>query len=79
MEIIQGFLGFVKSEASEKNGVNPTTIKSITKDNILMGLVTYSMAVNTRKIGIESLILEIYNDISIPKVIETDQKKGFIG
>jgi hypothetical protein len=54
-------------------------IKSITEDDILTGLVTYVMKVNTRQIGPESLSLEIYNDISMPKVIGTDQKKGFVG
>jgi hypothetical protein len=79
MAVIQDFLGFIKCEASLKNRVNPTTIKSITEDYILTGLVTYSTTVNARKIGQESLSLEIYNDIPIPKVIRTDKKKGFIG
>jgi hypothetical protein len=46
MAVIQGFLGFIKCEAASKNGVNPTTIKSITEDNILMGLVAYSTTVS---------------------------------
>jgi hypothetical protein len=79
MAVIQGFLGFVKCEVASKNGVNPTMIKSITEDNILKGLVAYSMAVSARQIGLESLGLEIYDDIPIPKVIKTDQEKGFIG
>jgi hypothetical protein len=55
------------------------TIKSITEDNILTGLVTYLTMVSARQIGLESLSLEIYNDIPIPKVVGTDQKEGFIG
>jgi hypothetical protein len=78
MAVIQGFLGFVKCEASSKNGVNLTTIKSITEDNILTGLVAYSTTVSARQIEPEGLSLEIYDDIPIPKVIGTDQKKGFI-
>jgi hypothetical protein len=54
------------------------TIKSITEDNILTDLVAYRTAVSARKIRLESLGLEIYDDIPIPKVIETDQEKGFI-
>jgi hypothetical protein len=50
-------------------------IKSITEDNILMGLVAYSTMVSARQIGPESLGLEIYDDISIPKVARTDQEK----
>jgi hypothetical protein len=54
-------------------------IKSITEDNILTGLVAYSTVVSARQIGPESLGLEIYDDISVPKVIRTNQEKGFIG
>jgi hypothetical protein len=54
------------------------TIKSITEDNILTGLVAYSTVISTRQIGLESLGLEIYDDISIPKIIRTNQEKGFI-
>ena len=53
-------------------------IKSVTEDNILTSLVTYTMMVSARKIELESLGLDIYDDISIPKVIETNQEKGFI-
>jgi hypothetical protein len=62
-----------------KNRVNSTAIKSITEDDILAGLVTYAMTVSTRQIESESMSMEIYNDISIPMVTRTDQKKGFIG
>jgi hypothetical protein len=79
MTFIQGFLSFVKCEEVSKNRVNPTMIKSITEDNILAGLVAYLMIVSARQIGLESLGLDIYDDISIPKVIGTDQEKGFIG
>jgi hypothetical protein len=48
------------------------TIKSVTEDNILTGLVMYMTMLSARQIGLESLILEINNDISIPKVIRTD-------
>jgi hypothetical protein len=61
--VIQSFLGFVKGEVASKNGINPLTIKSITEDNILMGLVVYAMVVSARKIKLESLGMEIYDDI----------------
>ena len=41
-------------------------------------LVVYSMVVSARQSGVEILVLEIYDDISIAKVIGTDQEKGFI-
>ena len=72
MEVIDDFLGFIKREAASKNGVNPMTIKSITEDNILTGLVVYLTKVGTRQIEPEILGLEIYDDISIPKIIRTN-------
>ena len=78
MEFIEGFPEFIKCEAASKNGVNPLTIKSITEDNILTGLVAYATVVSARQIGPEILGLEIHDDIPIPKVIRTNQKKGFI-
>jgi hypothetical protein len=78
MPVILGFLGFVKCEAASKNGVNPTTIESITEENILMGLVAYSTVVNTRQIGPKILGLELYDDIFVPNIIGTNQEKGFI-
>jgi hypothetical protein len=78
MAVIEGFFGFVKREATSKNRVNPTMVKSITEDNILMGLVVYSTMVSTRQVGMEILGLEIYDDISVPKVIQTNQENGFI-
>jgi hypothetical protein len=79
MAVIQGFLSFVKCEVVSKNRVNPMTINSITEDNILTGLVAYSMAVSAKQIGMKSLGLEIYDDVSVPKVIGMDQENGFIG
>jgi hypothetical protein len=76
--VIQIFLSFIIGETSSKNGVNPMTIKSVTKDNVLTGLVTDATMVSAEQIGLKSLSLEIDNDISIPKVIRTDQKNGFI-
>jgi hypothetical protein len=54
------------------------TIESIPEDNILTSLVVYSTPVRTRQIGLESLGLEIYDDITIPKIIRTNEEKGFI-
>jgi hypothetical protein len=78
MTVIQCFLNLIIGETSSKNGVNPMMIKSVTEDNIMMGLVTYMTRVGARQIMMKILSLEINNDISIPKVIGMDQKKGFI-
>jgi hypothetical protein len=75
---IQSFLNFIIGETSLKNGFSPMEIKSVTEDNVLTGLVMYATTVSARQIGPESLSLEIYNDIPIPKVIRTDQKKGYV-
>jgi hypothetical protein len=53
-------------------------VKGITKDDVLMGLIPYTTMIYTRKIRLESLSLEIDDDISIPYIIRTDQKKGFV-
>ena len=78
MAVIESFLGFIEREAASKNGVNPSTIKSIPEDNILMSLVAYLTMVSTGQIRLESIGLEIYDDISVPKIIETNHEKGFI-
>jgi hypothetical protein len=78
MEIIQSPLGLVECEAASKNRVNPPTIKTIPEDNILTSLIAYSTSVNTGQSWSEILGLEIYNDISIPKIISADEEKGFI-
>jgi hypothetical protein len=43
-----------------------------------MGLVAYSTSVSSGQIGLESLGLEIYDDIAIPKIIGTNEENGFI-
>jgi hypothetical protein len=53
-------------------------LKGITKDDVLMGLIPYKTMICTRKIRPESLSLEIYDDISVPYIIRTDQKEGFV-
>jgi hypothetical protein len=78
MAVVQCFLSLIIGKTSLKNGVNPTPIKSVTEDNIPTSLVTYMTTVSARQIELESLSLEINNDISIPKVIIIDQKKGFV-
>jgi hypothetical protein len=79
MAVIQCFLNLIVGETSAKNRVNPMVIKSVTKDNILTILVTYTMTVSARHIGPESLSLEINNNIAIPKAIGTDQKRDSSG
>jgi hypothetical protein len=79
MIVIQSSLSLVECEVASKNRVNPTMIKSIPEDNILTSLVSYLTSVNTGQSGLEILGLEIYNDITIPKIIGVDEEKGFIG
>jgi hypothetical protein len=78
MVFIQSFLSLIIGETSLKNRVNPTMIESVIEDKILMGLVMYTTTVSAREVRLESLSLEINNDISILKVIETNQKEGFV-
>jgi hypothetical protein len=79
MIVIQSFLGFVECETTSKNRVNPSTIKSIPEDNVLTSLIVYSTLFSTGQSCLESLGLEIYNDIPIPNIISANKEKRFIG
>jgi hypothetical protein len=76
--VIQIFLSLIIGEIEYENKVNTTPIKSVTNNYVLTGLIPYMMTVCARKVGPESLSLEIDDNISVPSVIRTDQKKGFI-
>jgi hypothetical protein len=54
-------------------------VKGITKDIVLMGLIPYTMTICTRNIRPKRLGLEIDDNISVPYVVKTDQKEGFVG
>jgi hypothetical protein len=77
--VIQSFLGLIKGETASKYRVNTMTIKSVIENDVLMGLLAGAMMVYTREVWLESLSLEINDNISISSIIRTDQKKGFIG
>jgi hypothetical protein len=53
-------------------------VKGITKDNILTGLITNTTTIYMRYFRLESLGLEINDDVSIPYIIGTDHKETFI-
>jgi hypothetical protein len=76
--IIQIFLSFIVGETSLKYGINTTVVKGITRDDLLTGLIPYKTTIFTRKIRPKILDLEIDDNISIPYVIRTNQKEGFV-
>jgi hypothetical protein len=78
VEFIQIFLNLIIGETASKNRVNTMAIKSVTINYVLTGLIPYTTMVCVRKVRLESLSLEIDNNISIPRIIRTDQKNGFI-
>ena len=53
-------------------------VKGITEDNVLMGLIPCTMMIYTRNIRLESLGLEIDDNIFVPYLIIIDQKEGFV-
>jgi hypothetical protein len=53
-------------------------IKSVTENDVLIGLIEDATTICTREVWLESLSLEINDNISIPSIIKTDQKKGFV-
>jgi hypothetical protein len=75
--VIQIFLIFIVGETSSKNGINTTTVKGITKNDVFMGLIPYTTMIFTREIRPASLSLDIDDNISVPYIIRTNQKNGF--
>jgi hypothetical protein len=59
MEIVKHELCFFMSEASVKNTIYPSTIESILKDEIILGLMTYTVTLITRSRGEALQSLEI--------------------
>jgi hypothetical protein len=76
--VIQSFLNLIIGETLLKNRVNTMVIKSAPENDVLVGLISYTMTVCARKVRLESLNLEIDDNISIASIIRTYQKKGFI-
>jgi hypothetical protein len=74
---IQIFLSLIKGETTSKYRVKTTMIKSVTKNDVLTGLIVDATMVCTREVWPKSLSLEINDNISIPSIIKNDQKKGF--
>jgi hypothetical protein len=53
-------------------------VKGITKDNVLAGLIPNMTTICTRNIRPKILGLEIDDNISVPYVIRTYHKEGFV-
>ena len=54
-------------------------VKSIPEDYVLTSLIAYETSFSTRQRRLESLGLEIYNDIPIPKIVSANKEKRLIG
>jgi hypothetical protein len=76
--VIQIFLGLIKGETMSEYRVNTTVIKSVTENDVLMGLIVDATTVCTREVWPEIFSLEINDNISVPSIIRTDHKKGFV-
>jgi hypothetical protein len=72
--VIQISLSLIIGETSSENRVNTATIKSDTENYVLTSLILYMTTVHTRKVKLESLSLEIDDNISIPNIIKNDHK-----
>jgi hypothetical protein len=59
MEIVKHDFFFFMSEASAKNAIYTSTIKSVLEDEIVLGLMTYTMTFITRSRGGALQSLEI--------------------
>ena len=58
-------------------GIYPT-IQSVTENEIMDVLVANQTSLVMREVGRKTLCLEIYNDISIPRVIGANEEQLFI-
>jgi hypothetical protein len=61
-----------------KYEINTTTVKGITEDDVLKGLIPNTTTIYTRKIRLNFFGLEINDNVSIPYVVGTDQKERLI-
>jgi hypothetical protein len=68
VEIIKNDFFFFMSEASMKNSIYTSTIESVLEDEIILGLMTYTMTFITRSRGEALQSLEIEKNIPIPRV-----------
>jgi hypothetical protein len=68
MEIIKHDFCFFMSEAPKKDEIYTSTIESVLEDEIVLGLMTYTMTLIMRSRGGALQILEIDKYISIPGV-----------
>jgi hypothetical protein len=76
---IQSFLSFIVDETSSKNRINTTVVKGIIEDDVLSGLdIICDDDLYWISRAMESLSLEIDNNIFVPYVIIIDQKNGFV-
>jgi hypothetical protein len=73
--VIQIFLGLIKGETTSQYRVNTTVIKSVIENDVLTGLIMDATTIFTREVWLDSLSLEINENISIPSIIRTDKKK----
>jgi hypothetical protein len=65
MEIVKHDFHFFMSEAPTKDAIYTLTIESVLEDEIVLGLMTYTMTLITRSRGGALQILEIDKYISI--------------
>jgi hypothetical protein len=73
--VIQRFLSFIKIQTTSEDRINASMVKSIAKDDIMTCLITNMTSFITGQCRLESLSLEIYNDISVPNIIGIDKEK----
>lgn len=59
MALIKDFLGLLMCEAPLQNRINTASIKRVTNDDVILGLVSNTLLLRVRGIRPESLCLEI--------------------
>jgi hypothetical protein len=73
MEIVQDSVSFVNDQTSAKDGVNPTSIKDVSDEDISRGLVVNASMIVSREVRSKLLFLKVDKKVIIPRVIGGDE------
>lgn len=68
MVFIKDFLNLLMGKEPLENCIDTMMIKGVTNDYIIFGLILNTSLLGVRGIRMECLCLEIYKDVSIPRV-----------
>jgi hypothetical protein len=78
MEIVQDSVKFVDGQTLMKDGVNLTSIKNISDEEILRGLMANALTIISREVRPKPMCPKVYEKVIIPRVIRGDEEEVFV-